>query len=80
MKTKTALHVAEHLWVDTAKQSSPVNQFLKLDQERDKYSKDGKHKEWLEAMKNIQSEAVSRWANVILDVVNNEEGGDPKWH
>jgi hypothetical protein len=67
LKTKQALHIAEHLWDDTVSNGSLFDNMMKLGPTMQTLQIQGKTKEMEEIINEQKSEIVARWANIILE-------------
>lgn len=74
MKARQAVHIAEHLWNDTVQDGSLLDQMVKLTPQLQELSKQGRLHEMDDKVKELQSEMIARWANIIMDSADHVEG------
>jgi hypothetical protein len=67
MKTKTAIHIAEHLFEDTIRDGSIFDAILKMAPVISKLRADNNYKEIDENILEVKAEMIARWANIIMD-------------
>lgn len=74
MKTKIALHIAEHLWDDTVTSGSLFDTMMKLGPTMQTLQMQGKTKEMEEIVNEQKTEIVARWANIIMEAEQHVTG------
>lgn len=73
MKTKQAVEIAETLWNDTVQNGSMFDSMMKMAPEMQKLKSEGNTKEIQNIVVDLKTEIVARWANIILEVNNDQE-------
>lgn len=67
MKSKQALHIAEHLWDDSVENGSCFDSMMKLGSTIEDLRLAGKASQINEQVTNLRNEIIARWANVIVE-------------
>lgn len=73
MKTKAAIHIAEHLWEDTIADGSLFDSFVKLTPHIEKLQKMGQLDKINDEVNNMKAEIIARWANIIMETEGHDE-------
>jgi len=73
VKSKKALHLAEHVWHDLAHQGSLFDKLMQTAPILEELQKAGKTKEMTEKLTETQNEMVARIANVLMEADEHDE-------
>lgn len=79
MRTKVAIHIAEHLWDDTVQPGSVFDMLMRLAPTLEELRLAGKAENIREIVTESREEIIARWANVIMETENHlGDHGDDK--